>query len=118
MAVQVLNLNLDCQSCDEVLQKERGCTEKGIIPFVIEGEHHYRCPLKVVTPLSWEYISAYGLYKKSILPNGKGWLNESDKFLTAMRIVDSEVSKIEAEQIEKVSKRGKKHSSSKHSTKS
>lgn len=89
MAVQALGLGLSCQECDDKLQVERGCKKKGVLPFNIDGETVFRCPLKSVTDLSWEYIRAYMFYKKNILPHGKGWLEENGKFLDAMTVLDS-----------------------------
>lgn len=101
MAVRVLDLGLDCHRCDDVLKRERGCGKDGILPFEIDGELVFRCPLKLVDSLSWEYVRAYRLYKKDLLPNGVGWLKESAKFIDAMEVMDNEVNKIENEKIEK-----------------
>jgi len=106
LAVQVLDLNLNCQECNDILQRERGCNEKGILPFNLDGKLVYRCPLKQVDSVSWEYIKAYGLYSKNILPHGKGWLVESQKYLDAMAVVSSEVNRMEQD---KVKKQGYKH---------
>ena len=98
-------MNLNCQSCDALLKKERGCYEKGAVPFYIGNEKHFKCPIRIVSSTSWKYIKAYGLYKRNFLPNGNAWLNESDKFLNAMSIIASEAAKIENS---KTKKRGKK----------
>lgn len=108
MAVQVLDLNLNCRECDDTLKRERGCTHKGILPFYLSGEQHFRCPLKLVTPTSWEYIRAYGFYKDSFLPNGKGWTGESDKFLDAMIVIGNEVAKTEREKAESARRKSRK----------
>ena len=44
----------------------------------------------MITPLSWEYIRAFGLYEKNFLPNGIGWGNESNKYMEAMRLLGME----------------------------
>ena len=100
-----MDMGFDCHECDEQLQKERGCYEKGIVPFLIGQERFYRCPLKVITPLSWEYIQAFNFYQKSILPNGNYWGYESQKFLDAMIVLDNECKKNETEEINRKRKR-------------
>jgi hypothetical protein len=93
MAVGILFTNegkLDCQTCDETLRKERGHDTTGIVPFWIDGKAIYRCPLTLITPISWDLIKAYNLYEKGFLPNGKGWIEESQKFIEAMQIVENE----------------------------
>ena len=57
-------LDFDCKSCDEQLKRERGCGEKGIIPFMIDREMVFRCPLKLIDNITWEYVKAYRFYKK------------------------------------------------------
>ena len=66
------------------MKEERGHEKEGIIPFWFGGKQIYRCPLMLITPLSWEYIKAFSLYEKGYLPNGNCWLDESDKYIQAM----------------------------------
>jgi len=63
------------------------------IPVETENGYVYKKPIEMITPLSWEYIKAFGFYEKSILPNGKGWLMESDKYIQAMQLIDNEMGK-------------------------
>ena len=101
MAVKILFENegkLNCHECDDKLKEERGHDREGIVPFLVDGKRVFRCPLTFITPLSWEYIKAFGFYEKGILPNGKGWLKESDRFLEAITIIDSEFSKIKKQE--------------------
>jgi hypothetical protein len=91
----------NCPDCDDKLKAERGCETKGIMPCFYYQETIYQCPLKVITPLSWEYLRAYSLYQKSILPQNKGWVEENDKFLQAMSVVDAEAKRIEIEMTRK-----------------
>ena len=104
MAVEILADNgkdYNCQQCDDRLRKERGCEDKGIVPFWIEEKPYYRCPLKLITPLSYEYIKAFNFYQKSILPQGRGWLEENDKFLEAMVVIDNAQARLSEERIKK-----------------
>lgn len=103
-------MDLDCRGCDAILQKERGCISKGIIPFRIDNELLFRCPNKIVTSLSWGYLKTYSLFKKGLLPNGKSWLFESEKYLDAMALIESEVAKLEEEKMKQIKPKGlKKH---------
>lgn len=83
--------DFNCPDCDERLQQERGCFNNGIIPTYYFEKILYRCPFKVITKMSWEYLRAYNLYQKSILPNGKGWLEESDKLINALMVIENEM---------------------------
>ena len=104
---------MNCRDCDDQLQKERGCEGDGIVPFFLDGERIHTCPIKMVQPISWEYIKAHRLYDKNMLPQGKGWLMESQKFLDAMMIVGSELNKVETNKMKKAGKtNGKKRGSS------
>jgi hypothetical protein len=89
--------DFDCQSCDDVLKRERGCEGRGILPFYIDNERIFRCPLKLITKISMEYIQAYAFFDRSILPNGKGWNQESHKFMQAMTIIGNQIKKTELE---------------------
>lgn len=101
----MLDFDLDCQNCDTVLQRERGCQAKGTVPFYIDGKPYFRCPVKLVTPLSWEYVRAFTLYSKSILPNAKGWIEESEKFLSAMTLIGVELAKQEQAKVRRKRKK-------------
>jgi hypothetical protein len=97
-----MQLRFDCRACDEVLKKERGCVDKGIIPFETEDGRIFRCPLKMVTEQSWQYVEAYHFYKKNLLPNGSMYQNETRKFIDAMMVLNGEYAKIEEEQARKL----------------
>ncbi len=99
-----MQLNLDCQNCDDILRRERGCNEKGIIPFLLNEERHFRCPIKLVTNTTWDYIRAYRFYKLGLLPNGTSYLNESQKYIDAMGIIENEFAKIEETAIKRAKK--------------
>lgn len=71
------------------------------MPFIIDGERVNRCPLKLATDITHRYIEAYGFYRKNMLPNGVSYLNESQKYIEAMNVLDNEYSRLESEQIEK-----------------
>ena len=78
------------------------------MPFDIDNEMVFRCPLKLITQESWEYIEAYKFYKMGLLPNGSIYTHESRKYLDAMTILDNEFSRREQEQLKKANKNGRK----------
>lgn len=99
MAVEVLASakELNCRECDDKLKEERGCEKEGILPFYYREERLFRCPIKLITKASWEYIAAFPLYQKGILPNSEVWREESDKFLEAMAVIENTQNKISNE---------------------
>lgn len=107
MAVEILSeKDFNCRECDDTLKKERGCEAEGIVPFYINDERYFRCPLKLISPLSYEYITAFRFYEKGKFPNGEAWLRESRKYLEAMAVVDNVRARLEQSEIKRV-KHGK-----------
>jgi len=92
---------LDCRTCDEQLRKERGHDSEGTVPFIIDGKRIFRCPIMLITPLTWEYIKAFNFYQKNILPNGGGFNQETRKYIQAMSIIENEVNRKQEEQANK-----------------
>ena len=110
MAVEVLITNdgkLDCHTCDDKLKEERGHDRNGIIPFWVGEERVYRCPLTLITPLSYEYIKAFSFFDRGFLPNGKSWQSESNKLLQALQILENEFSKFHKKDMKKVNRNGR-----------
>lgn len=91
---------LDCRSCDDILKKERGHDEKGIIPFFVNKELTYRCPLMLITPLSWDYIKAFSFFEKGSYPNGNAWNKESNKYIQAMMLLQNEFGRKSKEKLD------------------
>ncbi len=73
---------------------------------MIDREMVFRCPLKLINGITWEYVKAYRFYKKGLLPNGKSWQDESQKFLDAMVVLENEVSRVEKEEMKARKKNG------------
>lgn len=90
-------MKLDCRTCDDKLKEERGHDKKGIVPFWVGGEQVFRCPLILITPLSYEYIKAFSFYEKGFLPNGGSWQGESNKFIQAMMVLENEFNRVRNE---------------------
>ena len=82
-----------------MLKTERGCDKDSPIPGAWKlGEWEFeRCPLKIVTNQSLDYIRAYIFFQNGYLPNSGGWLDQSVKFIDAMEVIETEISKIREE---------------------
>jgi len=93
---------LDCRNCDDRLKQERGCSEAGDIGFWIGRQRVFRCPLSLISQLSYDYIKAYSFYEKGFMPNGGGWVEESNRYIQAMMIISNEYNKIYEKSIEKI----------------
>lgn len=62
------------------------------------GYRMTKCPLMFVTDTERIYINLWADYKKGILPNRGGWLDQPMKFYSIMNIVDGVMSKIDEEE--------------------
>ena len=89
MAVMAITEGLDCRNCNEFQKQDRGCIEDSPIPqrWRIGDQESRRCPMKMAKGEYAEYLKAYSLFTKQLLPNGNSWLNESNKFIEAMFII-------------------------------
>ncbi len=52
------------------------------------------CPVKKITPSSWEYLRAFIFYNRGFLPNPGGWRDQPLKFIRAMEIIELELIRI------------------------
>lgn len=88
-----MGLKLDCRRCSERQKLERGCVDDSPIPgkWQIDDWHFQRCPVRLITQQSLEYIKAYRMFDKGYLPNPGTWLNQSAKFIEAMEIIEREI---------------------------
>ena len=93
MTVMAVAEGLDCQKCNEYQKQDRGCIEDSPIPqrWRVRDYESQRCPLKMSSKQSREYMLAYSLFKINLLPNGHGWIKESKKFFEAMNIISLEL---------------------------
>ena len=91
MAVMAAVDGLDCRNCNEFQKQDRGCLEDSPIPqrWRIGVHESNRCPRRIATIESCEYLVAYQLYREGNFPNGIGWINETNKFLEAMMLIDN-----------------------------
>jgi hypothetical protein len=59
----------------------------------LDGDKYSRCPLKLVTRKSYEYINAYNFMEKGFLPNAGGWQNQPAKFIEAVIVIQGVIGK-------------------------
>lgn len=100
MAVQLpsLKMNLDCRKCTDAQKKVRGCIKKTSSPaFNLDGENLYRCPLKLITRQSLEYVRFYNFYRDGYLPDDGGIMDQPGKFLDAVGIIENSIREMEKE---------------------
>ena len=99
--------DFDCQSCELLpahIRQMRGCESPAPCPvFNLNGEDYFRCPWKVVLPLTYECLGAYQFYKDGILPTSGGLYDQSAMFVQSMLVLKSEFADRQA----KMSKRGR-----------
>ena len=90
MAVHLPKWKLDCRTCTRVQKLERGCIQDSLIPeaWELDDWKFSRCPKKVVTRQSYEFILAYNFYKGGFLPNPGGWMQQPVKFIEAVMLID------------------------------
>jgi hypothetical protein len=80
---------------------ERGCERDSPIPGVWEINEEYsfqKCPIKLVTVQSLEYIKAYAFYKSGYLPNPGGWIDQPEKLFEAINVIGIEIMELEEQE--------------------
>ena len=98
MTIRVQELELDCQKCSEKKKRAWGCEEETKEPFLtIDKEEIRRCPLKLITVQSMDYIRFYGYYKEGYLPNAGGILEQPAKFLDTVTEIENILAEIRQE---------------------
>lgn len=58
-----------------------------------------RCPLKIVTGASVEYMTAYFEYVRGFLPNAGGWLDQPVKVTQAIRFIEEKFNAYQAQKL-------------------
>lgn len=61
----------------------------------------------MITAQSLEYLQAYDMLTLGFLPHGAGWLQESQKFIEAMRVCMREVETLKREAQERARHHGR-----------
>jgi len=90
-------LGLNCQSCSEAAQQDRGCDE-GSSPgqYFLErlNQEFDSCPGKHATEQSRMYIDAFFFFKQGYFPNQGGWMDQPVKLLQAFKVITAEVEEV------------------------
>ena len=96
-------MKLDCRRCSQTDKIEKGCDEDSPIPGVwkLKEWEFQRCPLKLVTRKSLEYVLAYIYYSNGYLPNPGGWMEQPQKLLSALEIIERELEAIRQSKYDK-----------------
>jgi len=107
LAVWIPNWDLRCEKCSDSQKKFNGCEEDSIIPerWKIREWIWQRCPIKLITEQTHQLVWAYRLFQLGKTPYGRGWLQESNKFMEAMRVIDQEIQRIETENLKQMRKK-------------
>jgi len=63
------------------------------------GEYEFkRCALSNIDRSIYDWIFAYNLYCKGVLPTNNGWLKQSNKYLDVMIFIENVLNKHQQEQ--------------------
>ncbi|MBI5789288.1 MAG: hypothetical protein HZA78_10580 [Candidatus Schekmanbacteria bacterium] len=100
VAVLLNQAEFDCRRCTKAMKVEKGCEEDSPLPerWVIDAEAYRRCPLKLVSGLSWSAIRLYQYYRQGFLPVTGGILDQSNLFLQALEIIQGSFNEVNHEQ--------------------
>ena len=94
MAIEVSKLNLNCQKCTKEQKKWRGCEGGAKQPYIIDGEEIGFCPVKLIYPMTYRYLTLYNYYKQKLPLFEPTVLHYPAKLLDIFRIIDTELAKI------------------------
>lgn len=110
MATWAGTFDLNCRLCTEQDKIENGCEAESSIPgaWKLYDWEFQRCPLKLITSQSIDYLKAYGFYNKGYLPNAGTWMDQPAKFIEAMGIIEREVTAIQESEARKIKEKGSK----------
>uniref|UniRef100_A0A6H1ZDA6 Uncharacterized protein n=1 Tax=viral metagenome TaxID=1070528 RepID=A0A6H1ZDA6_9ZZZZ len=95
-----------CEKCSDSQKEIYGCEKDSTYPdkWQVRDLTWQRCPVKLVTIETHLFLEAYSYLQKGILPYNTGYKRNSNKYIEAMRIIETEVKRIEAENIKRAKK--------------
>jgi len=105
LAVWLGSFKLDCRKCSPEDKEEYGCEFDSPIlgKWKLDDWEFQRCPVKIVTYQSFEYIRAYNFLQRFHgWPNPGTWQEQPLKLIEAIEIIEREVSRIEEMKMEEL----------------
>jgi hypothetical protein len=75
------------------MRQARGCYTEPQTRFEFEGQRLSRCPVRLVSRTTWEFIALYQHYRKGFLLTDGGLLRQPYKYLQAMQVIGGELEK-------------------------
>lgn len=112
----------DCARCTSSKQKEWGChatqkqdgswENKAALPLKLDDEEHWRCPRRPVKDdpgFFRRLFFFHGLYKKGQLPAKGGVVDQSDRMMNLLRLVDHAEDEVRAELQERQRRRANRN---------
>lgn len=86
-------MNLECHECNPRLPPDRKCPFKNHIFTTEDGEILNKCPAKLITPMTRQYVKWYHYFKKGMLPFSGSVGRQPARLLHAFEVLDEELSK-------------------------
>lgn len=101
MAVWISYWELRCEKCSDGQKKIYGCEENSCIPdyWRIREWVWQRCPVKLITRQTRVFYEAYEYLQKGILPYQVGYKGNTNRYVEAMNILETEIKKIEMKKL-------------------
>ena len=88
----VLYPERDCSTCAAVNKPRWGCESDISIPIIINGENHFRCPLRpLLEEPAWvqRVLFFYSFYKDQQYPDPGTFYDQSSRYLMLMQVVEN-----------------------------
>lgn len=102
----------DCATCSDFYKRERGCTDKPLVPVVLDGKELERCPRRPMLDDPAFYnamLKAYSWYKRGHFPDTGTYLDQAAAYTEMLDIFELAISEAKAvleKENERKSKRG------------
>ncbi len=85
----------NCHTCTPSKKKGLGCDGNAESPIAIDGIEYKTCPGRIITPFTWYLIRLYGHYKNGYMLFSGGVIDQPQKYMQAMELIDREINKVE-----------------------
>ena len=101
----------NCSSCKKAgLCEVRGCLPgtKAATPYIINGEEIWKCPLTFVNAEVNQAILLWTAYRKGFLPDEGAFLDQSNRFVEYIELLESDQNQYEQEEMEREKSKAKR----------